>query len=115
MPAYIVKDNPGEDFYVMWSDITESPYGWGTRAEMESYDWSDPKAVESERFERADRTGCSAMWPSLDDPIYGWTDSGFIYQQQGHLPRAKLRELCARLEVDQHADVRDLLEPFEDS
>ena len=118
MPAYIVKDKPDEDFYVMWSSVVDAPTFCGTRAEMERCPWFGPGDVAAERFARADQFGTSAQW-GADQPgaeiyrPYGWSDSeGFIYQQQGWLRRGRLRELCERLDRDEPVD--DLLEPLDE-
>lgn len=118
MPSYIVKDKPDEDYYVMWSSIVDAPTFAGTRAEMEACHWFGPQDVADERFERADTYGTSAQWGAGEPGqkitrVYGWDDSeGFVYQGEGWLPRAKLRELCERLGREESVD--DLLEPFED-
>lgn len=117
----IVKATPDEDFYVAWSDNVEAPLAFGDRKYM--FDWADQpsrRALDSDvrgataaRFERADRMGTSYLWPTPEDPAYRFGE-GFIYEQQGWLPRTNLRALCERLSEDWKADVRDLLEPFED-
>lgn len=111
--TYIVKPDPGEDFYVLWSDIVEAPTAFGDRAYLEGLQQyrHDPSP---ERFERADRYGCSAQWPKPDEPIYGWDDNGFIYMQRGWLRRDRLKAACERLGRDEHDPITDLLEPFED-
>lgn len=117
MPAYVVRPSKDEEFYVLWSDITDSPYCWGNRAEMRE-NWrhmgSHVGPWDEERFDRADRVGSSALWPSRTNPIYGWDDDVFIYDQRGILRRANLKAACARLGEDEHADIGDLLEPFDD-
>jgi hypothetical protein len=119
MPSYIVKCDPDQDFYVMWSSIVDAPTAWGSRTEIEAPSWLEPAAIAAERFHRADEYGTSAQW-GADQPgtaiirPYAWDSDGFIYLQQGLLPRARLRELCERLEKDDQADVTDMLEPFED-
>lgn len=114
MPSYIVKASPDEDFYVMWSEIVEAPTAAGTRAELEAIGYFTPADVAPERFDRADQHGTSAAAPAGGKiyRFYEWTDKGMIYQQQGWLPRERLKELCDRLAADQSVD--DLLEPFED-
>ncbi len=68
-----------------------------------------------ERFDRADKTGCSAQWPDLDAPIYGYQDTkGFIYEQRGWLRRHNLRAAAERLMADENDRITDLLEPFDD-
>jgi hypothetical protein len=114
MPSYIVKTSPDEDYYVMWSDIVEAPTAAGTRADLEATDYFTPADVAAERFDRADQYGTSCAAPAGGKiyRFYEWSDPGLIYQQQGILPRARLRELCERLDAEQPVD--DLLEPFDD-
>lgn len=107
MPRYIVKTNKDEDFYVVWSEIVDSPLYWGTRDQLVAqYDLADP-----ERFERADKAGTSSFNPAFG----GWDDSGFIYEQIGWLPRHNLKALCLWLE-DHGEDINPdhLLESLED-
>lgn len=106
MPKYLVKTNRDEDFYVYWSEITDSPYFWGTRDEVSVYD-----EINDERIERADKTGTSAF----DSRFGGWNDEGWVYEQIGWLPRQNLKSLC--LWLDEHGedtDVSQFLEPLED-
>lgn len=116
MPTIIVKPERETDFYVAWSSMVEAPTCWGPREYVarEMACWDGPEAAAPERFDRADQTGTSARYPSGDAPEGGWDDRGFIYQQQGWLPRARLTALCERLGADERADVSDLLDPFED-
>lgn len=117
----IVKTAPDEDNYVAWSDNVEAPLCWGDRDYV--FAWADqpdrrstsadPMFSTEARFQRADRMGTSYLWPKPEKPAYRW-GQGFIYQQQGWLPRANLEALCERLTDDPKADVRDLLEPFDD-
>lgn len=118
MPSYVIKPNPDKDFYVLWSDNTESPWAWGPADEVHVYLVEDAQKPHGDktnqwlRILRADEYGSSARWPSSLRPFGGYDDGGFIYKQQGWLPRWRLTELCARLELDH--DVDDLLEPLED-
>lgn len=117
MPAYVVRPSRDEEFYVLWSTITGSPYCWGSRAEMREnwqYMGSHVGEWDEVRFDRADEAGSSAMWPNLGDPYLGWNDDVFIYQQRGILRRANLKAACARLGEDERVDIGDLLEPFDD-
>jgi len=34
MPSYIFKPDRDKDFYVLWSDVTESPLMWGSLETM---------------------------------------------------------------------------------
>lgn len=113
--TYIIKPDSDEDFYVLWSDIVESPTAFGPRAYLEQLRQygHDPAP---ERFDRADQLGSSAVWPSWDDPIYGYTDTeGMIYMQKGWLRRNRLRAACERLSKDENDSLVDLLDPFEES
>lgn len=114
MPSYIVKPDRDEDFYVMWSEVVDAPTGWGTRAEFKANPWFTPDDVADARFDRADQAGSSASWGDPNDPIYGWQDDAFVYLQRGVLPRGNLREAINRLNTDEHADIGDLLKPFDD-
>lgn len=125
MPNCIIKQDPDVDWYVLWSDVTESPSVWGPKAEVQAEAW-DPKDVAEDRFERADKTGCSYQWEKDPDgpskSPYGWDDTGLIFMQLGVLPRERLREACDRLAalprdaswpVLKHS-LDGLLRPFED-
>jgi hypothetical protein len=123
MPGYIVKPDPDVDFYVRWSTVVDAPTAWGPRAWFEK-EFAGDSEVAPDRFERADATGSSALWPNEAAPVFGWQDDDFTVMEIDlpggrklggwyRLPRASLRELCDRLEAD--ADPTDLLlwEPFE--
>lgn len=108
MPSYVVKVNREEDFYVLWSDVTESPHVWGDRAEVEEYMKTYAMAGDlPERFDRADKRGTSAF-----PGFYDWEDSGFIYEQRGFLPRSSLRAFLES--YDGYEFDLTLLEPFDD-
>lgn len=111
MPSYIVKGDPSREEYVYWSTVTDAPYAWGSRAELEAeLEKINPgrNAAAPERFDRADETGTSSL-----DGFYCWDDDTLIYDQQGVVWRDDLWALCMRLERGE--DVADLLHPFEDS
>ena len=116
MPSYIVKVSRESDQYVWWSDIVEAPIALGTRREVQaamavSVRWAEDAA--DERFERADRTGCSAMWPTPENPIYAFDDHGPIAEQRGIVPRHLLGEY-ARLRLADDPAAFDLLTPLDD-
>lgn len=77
MPSYIIKPEPDQDFYVIWSTIVDGPTEWGTRAEVEEHLLAEAArhqaAETAQRFDRADETGSSAHERGNGD----WTDSGF--------------------------------------
>jgi hypothetical protein len=111
MPSYIIKPDPTEDFYVLWSSVVEAPVCFGPKA----YVSANGQACTTDRFARADETGCSAQWPTPEEPVYGWADAaGPIYMQRGFLPRANLKAACERLNADEDDPLTDLLVPFSD-
>lgn len=107
----IVKPSPESgDFYVVWSDCTDGPAAWGSRADLAPLLEGEDAAA---RFARADATGSSALWPSADDPHLRFGE-GLIYDQRGWLVRENLTALCERLTADQTDPCTDLLRPFHD-
>lgn len=114
MSSSIVKPNRDTDFYVLWSDNSDAPLCWGTRAELEE-DWKQVHSHhgpwDPERVARADLRGTSAMWPSLTAPAYGWDDDGFVYEQRGWLRRDRLAAVCARISAGE--EDMDLLDPLD--
>jgi hypothetical protein len=129
MPQFIYKEAPDIDYYVAWSSIVEAPGFTGTRAEMlahlqrdtDPYLRDDAPHHPERRLERVDETGTSSRWvesEGMRDRFAeegSWEDDSYIYMQRGVLTRAKMFELCHRLDADPDADVSDLLKPFEDS
>jgi hypothetical protein len=112
MPSYIVKADPAQDFYVMWSTVVDAPCAFGTRAELARF-YPGPDSAP-ERFARADEFGTSANWPNWPshDMPFGWQDEEFIvmegsperlgedgYSEAGCwlLPRGNLRAYCEEL------------------
>lgn len=116
MASIVVKASPDEDLYVYWSSITESPVFVGKRAEMLEYlalHERKPSDMPEVRVARADQCGTSALYPTRPPYDGAWEDSGFIVEQRGWLPRARLGEF-ARLYAADDAACYALLEPFED-
>lgn len=123
MGTTVLKEAPDVDYYIGWSSIVEAPLFGGTRAEVITYMWEmddrkperirddDPSHPEN-RLKRADEFGTSALWGNPRDG--GWDDTGEVYEQRGHVSRANLFVLTRRLGEDEHADVADLIEPFDD-
>jgi hypothetical protein len=73
MPSYIVKPKAGEDFYLRYSTIVDSPCESGTRADFMA-DGCDP-----DRLDRADEHGTSAMWGN--PRVGGWADESFMVRE----------------------------------
>lgn len=113
--ALLVKYSPTEDFYVAWSENTESPHWCGTRAEAAA------RGYIEERIERADKYGTSSV-PMVDAActipweggrFYDWDDDGMIAEQRGFLPRRLLRAYALLYAADELQAAFDLLEPFD--
>lgn len=115
MPGYIVKASRDQDWYCMWSTITDCPTFWGSRADLEKQSWRR-EDVTPERFNRADENGTSAAWPDwpAERQPFGWGDEEFILMETSPslpdplpegahsgcwlLPRANLRAYCEELD-----------------
>ena len=119
MPAFIVKPQSHEDFYVEWSTVVDAPLRWGSRQECAE------AGVPEERLARADAKGTSMRDPVLppDRQWFGWHDHDFIVMELDipdrapgsySVPRGNVRALCERIERDE--DPTDLLtfEPWDD-
>jgi hypothetical protein len=112
MPSYIIKINKEDDFYCLWSEVTESPHVWGTRAEVEEYMIHHHAMAGElqERFDRADLNGTSAFSYAEN---YGWEDKGiFIYEQKGMLRRERLGDFLNSFDGKYSFDLT-ILEPFD--
>lgn len=116
MPSFIVKVAPDEDRYVEWSTIVDAPLGWGTRSEMvndlvrmseKKEEFARPEAEK--RLLRADIHGSSSF---ISDG--GWDDAGFVVEQRGWLPRARLGAFLDSFDEAHETFDYDLLDPFED-
>ena len=116
MPSLIVKAAPDQDLYCEWSTIVDAPTFIGTRSEILDYihahQDSKPHAPAWERLERADEAGTSARYGKL--PYAGsWDDAGFVVEQRGWLPRAKLTEFLTAYRDDNLNIAYALLAPFD--
>ena len=95
MPNFIVKANSREDWYVVWSTISNSPLNWGTRSELEDGYRDTPEFVNPERFRRANINGTSMR----DDNWFGWNDKIFLVGSNWELKRSDLKAFCEAIEV----------------
>lgn len=77
MPQYIVKPDRETDFYVYWDTVTDGPWAWGTRADLEQEHYP----LHAERFDRADATGTSSV-----DGFFDYADDQFIVHNLGPEP-----------------------------
>jgi hypothetical protein len=101
--ALLIKCRPEDDFYVAWSDNTESPHWYGTRAEAAAHGYTQ------DRIARADQNGTSSL-----PGFYAWGDSGMVAEQRGFLPRRYLRAYVLLYDAGRMQAAFDLLEPFDD-
>lgn len=110
MPSLVVKPEPDQDFYVVWSMGVDNVTYAGTREELQR----GPAAADltDERFERADTYGTSARPDGEMAGCYGWDHENFVVKNDGTrpgfwwLPRGRLR---AYVEGDE-----SVLEPLDD-
>lgn len=99
----IVKAAPGKDMYVGWSNVVEAPTGVWSRETALAYGF--PRS----RLDRADANGSSDL--SCGDGH--WDDKGFIAEQRGWLPRARLGDYAIEYLKGDRQAAYALLEPFE--
>lgn len=126
MGSTVVKIDPDQDLYMVWSSGTESPTFIGDRIALVEYlyeqenrkpDRIPEKEKPEARIERADKTGTSSEWRVSGFAVdHSWEDTGTIYRQQGVLPRSNYAALANRIleSMKWDVDVSDLLTPFED-
>lgn len=101
--ALLVKLAHEIDFYIAWSESTESPEWYGTRVEAGERGYSE------ERIDRADRTG-SSSYPGF----CRWNHATLIAEQRGVLPRRYLRAYTLLYDAGEMQAAFDLLDPFDD-
>ncbi len=100
----IVKASPSLDQYVGWSNVAEGPTGvWSRETALE---YGFPPSW----LDRADANGSNATG---DYRAGHWDDSGFVAEQRGWLPRARLGEYAIEYLNGDHIAAYGLLEPFE--
>lgn len=108
----VIKAAPDRDLYVGWSNVVEAPTWVGTRAQALAH------GCPESRLRRADETGTSQRrdpMSSYNGPLDGaWDDTGFIAEQRGFLPRARLGDYAIAYADGRMEDCWDMLEPFDD-
>lgn len=115
MSHIIIKVSPDVDRYVEWSTVLDGPTAIGTRADMlrEIMATNDQPAGDIEkRLRRADMTGTSAV--GTFELFGSWSDTGFVVENRGWLPRAKLGEFLDLYDLDEddNSAAYRLLEPL---
>lgn len=102
----LIATGRGEDLYVHWSHITESPKWIGTRAEAIT------AGCEEGRLRRADETGSSYF---RSEPGLFWKRHSLTADQRGSISRDRLAAYTRAYADDRLTDAYLLLEPFEDA
>lgn len=101
MPNYIIKADPMLDLYGEWSTVVDDWLRVGPSHHFEDIDPS--------RMKRASLHGTSSFGREG-----GWGSHGFVYRQDGYLPRLKFGASMMLALNDDLEGIRALLEPFED-
>jgi oligoribonuclease (3'-5' exoribonuclease) len=99
----IVKAAPDKDMYIGWSNVCEMPVGVWSRETAIAY------GFPPSRLDRADENGSSDL--SCGDGH--WDDKGFIAEQRGWLPRARLGDYAVEYLHGDREAAYALLEPFD--
>ncbi len=117
MPSVVIKPVRDRDEYVVWSTVTESPHGYGNRAQMvellragiRGNDAADPEEV----VRNATHWGSSARGGWTEGH---WDDRSFIYHQAGWLHGRDLFLAAQAMDGDgcREGLILDLLTPLED-
>lgn len=123
MADVVIKADRDVDLYVIWSTEWDRPEAWGTREKIlarltEEFERRFPGAEHNAvtdprgRLDRADATGTSAAGGGFC--FFGaWDHEALVYEELGLLPRAKLADAIAALDINRPDLVWPLLEPFE--
>lgn len=99
----LVKAAPDRDLYIGWSTVAEMPDGiWSRETALDA-------GIPRTWLDRADETGTSALYPEGS-----WDDSGFVAEQRGWLPRARLGDYAVEYLHGDRIAAYAMLEPFED-
>ncbi|MGW0578328.1 hypothetical protein ACWD25_20685 [Streptomyces sp. NPDC002920] len=100
----LVKVAPDRDRYVGWSNVADGPTGvWSRESALE---FGFPRSV----LDRVDANGSSATG---DYRSGHWDDTGFVADQRGWLPRARIGDYAVDYLLGDHQAAYALLEPFE--
>lgn len=125
MGEVIIKPDADHDFYVIWSDGTESPIAFGTRAQLlEHLSASDqvhrcpagghPLSECARPYALLNRADAFGSTASHGYRLGHWPDRALVYRQHGLLRREDLAAACELLAQGRDDEVLTLLRPFED-
>lgn len=104
-----------DDLYCLWNNTVDAPSAWGSRTEI--FDLMRDKhhvckvcghSDLQDRFDRADDSGCSALWRTTPP-------TGVIYMQRGWLPWERIAAFLASFDEDAQEFDLALLDPFDDA
>jgi hypothetical protein len=116
----VIKPARDRDEYVVWSTVTESPHGYGDRAQVVELLRAGIRGSDEDRQDPETPVRNAHHWGS--SARGGWTeghwdDDFFIFKQVGTLPRAHLFEAARRMARPGGCQlwyVLELVEPFGD-
>lgn len=106
MGRSVIKPDPGDNFYVVYSSITDLPVFWGTRKQVlknSKKHWdSDLWLPKPKDLEKAD-------YPDL----YGEDIDEVVWLMKGTLPLSKLKDMCRLLDLGIKPDDPRMLEALD--
>lgn len=102
--AIIVKTDPNEDLYLVWNRVSDGPEFAGDKLALTRYLTQQHNASDNEIKERINRANLQGTSVRITQGAwrYGapdghWKCAGFVYNQQGWLPRARLTAFARAL------------------
>ncbi len=121
MTRAVIKPIADQDRYVVWSTVVDSFLAGGTRDQVQAY-VASPSGMNrgadgaAELMARVDEFGtsikqdpdCDYQWKFGE-----WSDTSFVYEQIGSLPRAHMYPMFCHLLEGRERAALDLLEAFE--
>lgn len=119
MPSVVIKPARDRDEYVVWSTVTESPHGYGTREQMVGLLRAGMRGSDEDRSDPETPVRNATHWGSSADARWAkghWEDESFIYHQAGWLRRGDLFLAAQAMDGDgcREGLIFDLLTPLED-
>lgn len=100
----VLRTRPDADLYVIWSVRADGPMWIGPEAEL-------VEVLGAEHADRLDRARVTGTSSALGEG--GWDYSGFVADQLGWLPRARLHDYIVAYQSEDADATRALLDPFE--